>query len=57
MIERLKLPLRVVACGGIATTADIREFIAAGACASVSATAAMFNPYMAVDLKAAAPEV
>jgi dihydroorotate dehydrogenase len=57
LIEQHKLPLQVVACGGIATTADIREFIAAGACAAVSATAAMFNPYMAVDLKAAAPEI
>ncbi len=57
LIERLKLSLQVVACGGIATTADIREFIAAGGCAAVSATAAMFNPHMAVDLKAAAPEI
>ena len=57
LIEKLKLPLQVVACGGIATTADIREFIAAGACAAVSATAAMFNPYMAVDLKGAAAEI
>jgi len=57
LIEKHRLGLQVVGCGGIATTADIREFIAAGAVAAVSATAAMFNPWMAVDLKAEAPEI
>lgn len=56
-IERLKLPLQVIGCGGITTVDDVRDFLDAGACAAVSSTAATFNPYLAREVKEQAPEV
>ncbi len=56
-IDRLKLPLQVIGCGGITTVDDVRAFIDAGACAAVSSTAATFNPYLACEVKARADAV
>ena len=57
LIERYRLKLEVIAVGGITTVADVREFIDAGACAAQAATAAMFNPHLAIEVKSSAPEV
>jgi dihydroorotate dehydrogenase len=57
LIEHHKLPLQVIGCGGITSPDDVREFLAAGACAAVSGTGAMFNPYLASELKAIAPDI
>lgn len=56
-IRRRGLPLKVIGVGGIASAADARAFLDAGACAVQSATAATWNPYLAAEIKAAAPEV
>jgi dihydroorotate dehydrogenase len=56
-IRRRGLPLKVIGVGGIGSAADARAFLAAGAYAVQSATAATWNPYLAAEIKAAAPEI
>lgn len=56
-IERLKLPLQVIGCGGVTTVDDVRDFLDAGACAAVSSTAATFDPYLACEVKRRAAEI
>ena len=57
LIDLHKLPLQVIGCGGITAPGDARQFVAAGACAALSATGAMLNPHLAVELKALAPDL
>jgi dihydroorotate dehydrogenase len=47
----------VVGCGGVTSPQDARDFLAAGACAALSATGATLNPYLACELKAQAPDL
>jgi len=56
-VARRRLPLKIVGVGGIASAADAREFLDAGAYAVQSATAANWNPRLAAELKAAAPDI
>ncbi len=56
-IRRRGLPLKVIGVGGVTSAADARAFLEAGACAVQSATAATWNPYLAAEIKAAAPEI
>ena len=56
-VARRNLALKIVGVGGIVSAADARAFIDAGAYAVQSATAATWNPYLAAELKAAAPEI
>jgi dihydroorotate dehydrogenase len=56
-IARRGLALAVVGVGGIASAGDARPFLDAGAAAVQSATAATWNPWLAAELKAAAPEI
>jgi dihydroorotate dehydrogenase len=57
LIAEHKLPLEVVGCGGVTSPQDVRDFLAAGACAALSATGATLNPYLASQLKAQAPDI
>lgn len=57
LIAEHKLPLEVVGCGGVTSPQDARDFLAAGACAALSATGATLNPYLACELKAQAPDL
>src|SRR2546425_11863824 len=57
LIAEHKLPLEVVGCGGVTSPQDVRDFLAAGACAALSATGAMLDPYLACELKTQAPEI
>jgi dihydroorotate dehydrogenase len=54
---RRKLPVKIIGVGGIASAADARAFLDAGAYAVQSATAATWNPYLAAELKAADPAI
>lgn len=56
-IARRGLPLKVIGVGGITSAADARAFLEAGACAVQSATAATWNPHLAAEIKAEAPEI
>ena len=56
-IRRRGLPLQIVGVGGVASAADARAFLEAGACAVQSATAATWNPFLAAEIKSAAPEI
>jgi dihydroorotate dehydrogenase len=56
-VARRGLPLKIVGVGGITSAADARQFLDAGAYAVQSATAATWNPLLAAELKAAAPEI
>ncbi len=56
-IRRRGLPLKVIGVGGITSASDAREFLDAGAYAVQSATAATWNPYLAAEIKAAAPDI
>jgi len=57
IIARKGLKLAIVGVGGVASAADARDFLAAGAAAMQSATAAAWNPYLAAEIKAAAPDI
>jgi dihydroorotate dehydrogenase len=57
IVARKGLALKIVGVGGVCSAADARDFLAAGAVAVQSATAAAWNPYLAAELKAAAPDV
>jgi dihydroorotate dehydrogenase len=56
-IRRRGLPLKVIGVGGITSAADARAFLDVGAYAVQSATAATWNPYLAAEIKTAAPEI
>lgn len=56
-IKSRGLPLKVIGVGGIASAADARAFLEAGAYAVQSATAATWNPHLASEIKASAPEI
>jgi dihydroorotate dehydrogenase len=56
-IRRRGLPLEVIGVGGVTSAADARAFLDAGAYAVQSATAATWNPYLAAEIKAAAPDI
>lgn len=58
MVERLKhlreengLKYQIIGVGGVTTPADYKEFKNAGADAIMSATGAMWNPYLAQEIK------
>jgi dihydroorotate dehydrogenase len=56
-VAKRGLPVKIIGVGGVAAAADAREFLAAGAYAVQSATAATWNPLLAAEMKAAAPEI
>jgi hypothetical protein len=56
-IVRNSLPLKVIGVGGIASVADAKSFLEAGAYAVQSATAATWNPLLACEIKAADREI
>jgi dihydroorotate dehydrogenase len=56
-ILRRGLPLKIIGVGGIASPADARAFLEAGAYAVQSATSATWNPLLASEIKSAAPEI
>ena len=49
--EELSLKFSIVGCGGVTTPADYEEYRAAGTDAAQSATGAMWNPYLAREIK------
>jgi dihydroorotate dehydrogenase len=49
--EELNLRYTIVGVGGVTVPADYHEYIDAGADAVMSATGAMWNPYLAQDIK------
>lgn len=57
IVARRQLALGIVGVGGIASAADARAFLEAGAAAVQAATAAAWNPNLAAEIKAAAPEI
>jgi dihydroorotate dehydrogenase (NAD+) catalytic subunit len=56
-VARRGLPLKIIGVGGITSAADARAFLEAGAYAVQSATAATWNPHLAAEIKAQAPEI
>jgi dihydroorotate dehydrogenase len=56
LIRRERLELEVAGVGGVATTADVERYFAAGACAVLMGSAPMFDPALAARLKAAGPQ-
>jgi dihydroorotate dehydrogenase (NAD+) catalytic subunit len=52
-----RLAIKVLGCGGITTPERARSFIDAGAYAALAATAVVWNPYLAVQLKRADPTI
>ena len=56
LIRRERLDLEVAGVGGIAGAADAARYFEAGACAALMGSAPMFDPALAVRLKAAHPE-
>jgi len=57
IVERDRLAIKVLGCGGITTPERARRFIDAGAYAALAATAVVWNPYLAVQLKRADPSL
>lgn len=49
--EELNLDYKIVGCGGVTTPQDYQDYIQAGADAVTSATGAMWNPYLAKEVK------
>ncbi len=49
IIERDKLPLTLIGCGGVVTAAHVPIFLDAGADAVLSATGMMWNPHIALE--------
>lgn len=56
-IARRNLALKIIGVGGIGSATDARAYLEAGAYATQAATSATWNPYLAVELKAAAPDI
>lgn len=51
MVKRLKKTMNIIGVGGVTTKEDYNEYIEAGADAVMSATGAMWNPYLAQEIK------
>ena len=51
--EKLNLSYAIIGVGGLTTPSDYNEYMDVGADAAMSATGAMWNPYLAQDIKAA----
>jgi len=63
MVRRLKairdkkgMTWKIVGCGGVVTPQDFKEYRDAGADVVMSATGAMWNPYLAKEIKEAYPD-
>jgi dihydroorotate dehydrogenase len=54
--DRQALDLEIVGVGGVATAADAARFFDAGAAAVMMGSAPMYDPLLAVRLKAAHPD-
>lgn len=57
IIERDRLAIKVIACGGATTAERVQAFMDAGAYAVLAATAIVWNPYLAVQVKRAYPDI
>lgn len=57
IVGRDRLAMKVIACGGATNPARVKSFMDAGAYAVLCATAVVWNPYLAVQLKHAHPEI
>ena len=63
MVKRLKglreefnMKYTIIGCGGVTVPSDFKEYRDAGADVVMTATGAMWNPYLARDIKAAYPD-
>ncbi|MFA7309796.1 MAG: hypothetical protein WC050_02720 [Candidatus Paceibacterota bacterium] len=63
MVKRLKalreefgMTYTIIGCGGVTVPKDFKEYREAGADVVMTATGAMWNPYLARDIKAAYPD-
>ena len=63
MTRRLKalrdefgLKYGIISCGGVTVTSDFKEYREAGADVVMTATGAMWNPYLAKEIKNAYPD-
>ena len=54
--EELGMKYGIIGSGGVTTAKDFKEYREAGADVVMSATGAMWNPYMAKEIKEAYPE-
>jgi dihydroorotate dehydrogenase (NAD+) catalytic subunit len=54
--DRQGLDLEIIGVGGVATAADAQRFLEAGAAAVMMGSAPMYDPLLAVRLKAAHPD-
>ena len=54
--KNLKSDFQICGVGGVMTPADYHEYRAAGADIVMSATGAMWNPYLAIEIKQSTPE-
>ena len=53
--EELNLKYAIIGCGGVTVPADFKEYREAGADVVMTATGAMWNPYLAKEIKHAYP--
>ena len=49
--DELRMNFTIIGIGGVTTPDDYKEYINAGANAVMSATGAMWNPYLAQEIK------
>lgn len=56
IVQRDALSLKVIGTGGIAKPSDAAEFFEAGAYAVFSASGAIFDPHLAIEMKRAHPD-
>jgi dihydroorotate dehydrogenase (NAD+) catalytic subunit len=57
IVEQDRLAIKVLGCGGITSPERVRSFLDAGAYAALAATAVVWNPYLAVQVKRADPTI
>ena len=57
IVQRDGLSIKVIACGGATTPERVKSFMDAGAYAVLAATAIVWNPYLAVQVKQTYPEI
>ncbi len=55
--ESDRLAIKVLGCGGATTPERVRAFIDAGAYAVLAATATVWNPFLAIEVKRADPSI
>jgi dihydroorotate dehydrogenase len=55
--EQDRLAIKVLGCGGATTPERVRAFIDAGAYAVLAATAIVWNPFLAIEVKRADPSI